>query len=229
MVEILVECVAVPFSAVACAMRRLEYGTASSVMFKMLVLSGCRLQALERMQICMIQGGTLFYHPGKTQKRFLKVRLPTWYLVELAEYGRLHRKGSDRLFSCSSEGFRRYFNKIRPRLGLAWNERAFMPKQNGFSDCYKLQLKGLRKTVMTKIFHEELAKWGSADMALEMTSQKFAHSTTHMTAYHYLREFEQLGLKPDVKDRSIQDELISQNQTSLLEWTGAKNIRRKAS
>lgn len=219
MVEILTECVAVPFSAIKNALNKMEYASTVRTIFLMLCISGCRLHAIETMRLCMLQDGTLYFLPGKNQRKYLKVKLPDWYLVELAEYRRTHRVNSDHLFGASSESFRRYFLKEREHLGSEWLEKVFYPEKKGFHDGYKLQLKGIRKTVATKTFHDEFVKWKDAGVALEMTSKKyFAHKNCSMTAYHYLREFEQLGLKPEKKECTLVDELINEDQRTILEY-----------
>lgn len=59
---------------------------------------------------------------------------------------------------------------------------------------YVLQLKGLRKNFATLEFAKQYKKWKSAEVALEFASKRMKHSTKHITAYHYLRNFDELNI-----------------------------------
>lgn len=212
-VTILTECEAVPFCACQKAIRCMQYASKERVMFEMLVLTGCRLQALDNMRIGMLINGEVFYHPGKNQKRYLKSELPAWYLKELSEYRKSGRVWGDHLFSCTADSFRRYFVEVRKRLTPEWRELVLMPRQGRLCDTYRLQLKGIRKMFWTAEFRRQLEKWKSSEVALEMVSKLAAHSTNHMTAYHYIRDFSQIG---DIKGSIAEN--IHKGQTSLMEY-----------
>lgn len=210
---ILTETICVPFVECKKAISRMHYASTERVMFIMLVLTGCRLQALDTMFSSWLINGVLYYHPGKNQKQYLKTPLPNWYLKELCEYRKNHRIWGDHLFSCTADAFRRYFVRIRPSLGYAWTETALMPHHNLCRESYVLQLKGIRKMFWTMEFKRQLEEWKDAGVALEMTSKKAAHSTTHMTAYHYLRDFAQIG-----KQQGDITDLLGNDQKTLLEY-----------
>lgn len=222
--EILTESVAVPFDAINRAIDSLPYASTLRVMFEMLVLTGCRIEAMDKMRIGMIQNGTLYYHPGKKQKQYLKTDLPQWYLVELTQYRQENRLPADCLFGVNANSFRRYFTKARNKMPSEWQEKVKYVKNNNFESGYRLQLKGIRKVFWTYEFKRALDEWKSADMALEVTSKKAAHSTTHMTAYHYLREFDTLGLKIGERLKTVSEIMTTREQRSLLEFGISPNF-----
>lgn len=193
MATILTEVEAVPFKAVLNALRCMRYASKERVMFEMLVLTGCRLQALDNMRTGMLIDGVVFYHPGKNQKGYIKNELPIWYLKELSEYRKYARCWGDHLFSCSADSFRRYFVSVRQNLTPEWRERVLMPKHGALEDCYRLQLKGLRKLYFTNEYRRLYALWKDSGVALAMTSASARHSSTRMTCAHYIRDFKQLG------------------------------------
>lgn len=156
----------------------------------MLALTGCRLSELNGMRISNIQGNIIYWRLGKNQKGWRKEALPDWYLKELQEYINTHRLKRDHLFGPSATSIRRYFNRdIRPYLGEEWQEKISHPGYT-IDERYILQLKSFRKSFGTTIFWREYQKWEDAGVALEFTSKRMCHSTTHMTAFHYLRNFE---------------------------------------
>lgn len=118
------------------------------------------------------------------------------------------------MFSCKADSFRRYFNKkVRPFLGDAWRKERLVYKQGTITRENILQLKGLKKTFQTFVFAQELWRWNNPEIALQFTSKKMRHSSTRITAYHYLNNFDVLGLsdnmsvKPfvEVKQKRLMD------------------------
>jgi hypothetical protein len=118
---------------------------------------------------------------------------------------------------------RRYFNRdVRPLLGLAWQKKRLHP---GFfkEEPYFLQLKGFRKSFGTTIFFREYEKWGDAGVALEFASKRLQHSTTHMTAYHYLQNFE--WTEVNLWDQFLDAERRPEEQRRLCDFEPAIKVR----
>ncbi len=103
--------------------------------------------------------------------------------------------------------------EVRKSLTPEWRERVLMPRQGKLSDTYHLQLKGIRKMFWTAEFKKQLEIWKSSEVALEMVSKLAAHSTNHMTTYHYIRDFSQIGKVKDIKK-----ELGRGGQRALIEY-----------
>lgn len=188
---------AIPLPYVQDALDHMTYASEVRVMFRMLALTGCRIEELDRMRLKYFQGEFLWWPLGKNQGgKWRKERLPPDYLDELRAYRETHRVYGDRLFGVAADTFRRYFNRdVRPLLGKAWNMERVRPSKAGFKREYRLQLKGLRKNFQTIHFATEYNKWKDAGVALEFTSKRMKHSTKHITAHHYLENFDALGIK----------------------------------
>ena len=171
------------------------YLRAVRVMAGMLQWTGCRIKELERMRPDLLFGNALYWPIGKNQTGMRKEYLPDEYLAELAEYRRRNRVSDGQLFGIREETFTRYFNRYaRPLLGPAWNARQVTVRNNLLVLDYALQLKGFRKNFQTIIFKRHWDRYGDAGVALEFTSKRMRHDSTHMTAYHYIQNFEALGI-----------------------------------
>lgn len=189
------ESYAVPIPAVQEVVDFLPYASTERVMFQMLFFTGCRVSELDRMQPNLIYEGVLYWQPGKGQKGHRKEALPESYLKEIKQYRATHRVSESKLFGCNANTFRKYFDRdVRPHLSAAWQTKRLIIRSKAFGHEYSLQLKGLRKTFQTLLFAKEWQHWGAADVALEFTSKRMKHSTTHITAYHYLENFDSLHI-----------------------------------
>ncbi|MDI6738152.1 MAG: hypothetical protein QME12_06605 [Nanoarchaeota archaeon] len=186
---------AVPFNRVLEALNIMQYASDVRAMFQMLFLTGCRMKELDNMQASMIYGNVIYWHLGKNQRGFRKVRLPNYFVRELREYRNTHRVYGGKLFGIDAHTFRRYFAKfIRPRLP-SWQEKRFRDKCGVLEPEYIYQLKGLRKDFQTLEFARQLDKWKDASVALEFTSKGMKHSSTRITAKHYIENFESLDIE----------------------------------
>lgn len=187
---------AVPIPAIKELLDFLPYASTERVMIEMLFYTGCRTSELNHMRPEMIIDRYIYWELGKNQHHHRKEPLPDAFLDEIRAYRETHRVSTARVFSMTSESLRARFNhKIRPYLSSAWHEKRLVARKGCLMPEYILQLKGLRKTHATMIFSREFAKWKSADVALEFTSKRMNHSTTHMTAYHYLQNFDALKIR----------------------------------
>lgn len=161
------------------------------------MLTGCRISALNNWRVDRIIGDHIYFHEGKSTRGLRKVQLPTGFLLELNEYRRRQQISGIKVFGINSETFVKHFRKyVRPLLGGRWLE-----KQHDFSYDEKLfvyQLKFLRKNYQTLLFKQELDRWRDAYVALEFTSKAMRHSKTGITSYHYLENFDDLGLQNKV-------------------------------
>jgi integrase len=184
-----VEGMAIPIKEITAAISKMTYASDISVMFKMLLLTGCRISELDSLRIRNLFDNTFYFIPGKNQKRKpRKVVLPREYIKELVEYRKTNRVYSDRMFHISNVTFRKYFNRdIRPQI-KSWLVLKISARNGNLCTEYRYQLKGLRKTYSSTYFKEQYDKWGDANVALEVTSKHMKHSSTHMTAYHYIEE-----------------------------------------
>lgn len=174
----------------------MPYASSNRVMFTMLFLTGCRLTCLDRMRLRNLHGEHLYWRPGKNQKGWRKERLPIEYLEELRAYRETHRVDQDRLFGIASETFRREFNRAsRPTLGPAWRRKRPVMRNERLDLEYVYQLKGLRKDFQTLDFKRNYDELCDAGLAIEMTSKRMRHSSTKITARHYIENFDALGVK----------------------------------
>jgi len=195
-IEVLDDAKAISLDEVQRAYDILPYGTATRVMFGMLALTGCRISELDRMRRDMIYGDVLHWFLGKKQRNVRKIRLPAWFLSELRYHHELEPPTLQRMFSISSETFRRYFNRdARPILSPRWRDRVLRYRNGAQTSDYRYQLNGLRKNYQTIMFSSQWQKWKDAGVALEFTSKEMKHKSTKITAHHYLENFETLGIQ----------------------------------
>jgi len=199
---------AIPLTEVRRVLEKMTYATTVRVMFGMLFWTGCRICELDNMKRGNIYDGYVYWKTGKNQNDYRKEKLPSYFIEELQEYWRTNRILGESMFGVTSETFRRYFNRdVRPLLKGAWLEERLVFKQGTITRENILQIKGLRKTFQTYVFAQELYKWNNPEIALQFTSKKMRHSSTRITAYHYLENFDVLGisdpkhLKPFVEIR----------------------------
>lgn len=201
--EIRLEKNAIPFDEIRRVAGILPYGTSLSCMFKILAVTGCRLQELEVFRKSLLyrhpsrEGwGVIHWKCGKNQPGYRSETLPKCLLDEIELYRQNNNVPEDRLFSLTSSTFQRYFRFFRQRLGGLWTKKVKLPYRTGNkvkSECF-YNLGGLRKSFATLVFAKELRKWKDAGVALEMTSKRLKHSTVHMTTIHYLRNFDDLHI-----------------------------------
>jgi len=186
---------AIPLVEVRRVLDFMTYASTVRVMFGMLFWTGCRICELDNMKRGNIYDGYVYWKTGKNQNDYRKEKLPKHYLDELSEYWNSNRLLGDGMFGVKHDTFRRYFNKdVRSFLGVAWCEERLVYKQGNITRENILQLKGLRKTFQTFVFAQELWKWDNPEIALQFTSKKMRHSSTRLTAYHYLNNFDVLGI-----------------------------------
>lgn len=186
---------AIPLPEVKKVLDFMTYASSVRVMFGMLFWTGCRICELDNMKRGNIYGDYVYWKTGKNQNDYRKEKLPKYYIDELKEYWATNRLLGDRMFGVKHDTFRRYFNKfVRPFLNDQWREERLVYKQSKLTRENILQLKGLRKTFQTFVFAQELWKWKDSKVALEFTSKKMRHSSERMTCYHYLNNFDVLGI-----------------------------------
>ena len=169
----------------------LPYGSVVRVMLLMLAFTGCRVSELGTMLASDVCDNCVFWRPGKNQKGRRKETLPCCFVQELLFYRASHKVDA-RLFGLTGNTFRRKFNMLRREVGGVWMEKTDKPvKNSAFPNMqFRLQLKGFRKTFQTVLFKYYLEKYGDAAVALEFVSKRMRHSCTHMTAYHYIENYE---------------------------------------
>lgn len=186
----------VPFENVVEALNAMAYGSTERVMFKMLYYTGARISELDNMRISMLFGTKLHWELGKNQTGVRCEELPEDFIKELVFYRKGHRVYGDKMFGISNETFGRYFNKfVRPRLPQGWHRKKLAFREGRAGENYVLQLKGLRKNKATLSFWKDYLKWKSSDVALEFTCKKMQHSSKHITATHYIENFDALRLE----------------------------------
>jgi integrase len=214
---------AVPYSRFRELFHYLPRADPVRVMVLMLALTGCRLSELNRMTTDGLTGNVLYWRLGKNQQGWRSEPLPAWYISELAEYRATHRSALGRLFGPSAYTLRRYFNRdVRPWLSAPWQRKRAHPGYVG-EEPYELQLKGFRKSFGTTVFWREYQHWRDAGVALEFASKRLKHSTTHMTAYHYLQHFEHVEV--ELWDQFLDAEAAPEAQRRLADYAPAARIR----
>lgn len=205
--------IAIPLSEIKKVFSVLECGSTTSVYFKILTFTGCRVCEIENMRPECLEGNVLYWEKGKNQTGWRKAILPHSLVKEIERYRETHNVPQNRLFAAKGHSFRRYFNRdVRPLLGPEWQmiKKSF----DRVNKTYKLQLKGLRKTFATLEYLARLNEWDDPIIALECVSKQLGHSTQHMTFYHYIREFETLGIKKGSNPFNLK-ELAAETQTRL--------------
>lgn len=214
---------AIPYQAFRDLFNFLPRAHPVRVMVCMLALTGCRLRELDLMVTDGLVGNVLYWRLGKNQTGWRSEALPEWYLAELAEYHARHRTLLGRLFGPEAYTLRRYFNRdVRPYLSREWQAKARRPGFLG-EDPYVLQLKGFRKSFGTTIFWREYQHWRDAGVALEFTSKRLKHSTTHMTAYHYLQHFG--ATQVELWDQFLDARAVLEAQRRLADYEPPTRIR----
>jgi integrase len=221
MIDLRQESHAIPFPQVKEAIDYMVYGCVERVMFLMLALTGCRLVELDRMSIKELfrddKGYILFWKLGKNQKGNRRCSLPDWYIKELLYYRQHNRIYNNRLFGVTQKTFTRYFNdRVRPFLSLEWSKKGIM-LTNVLTSPNILQLKGLRKNFQTLKFWQNYKEWNSPDIALEMTSKMMKHSSRQLTIYHYIENFDRLGVR-DGCSLNLEDLIMPSGQTLLADY-----------
>ena len=207
---------AVPYPAIKEVLDYLEYGNVIRVMFEMLAITGCRISELDKFKMSELYGGVIYWKPAKRQP-YRKEQLPAWYIKELLYYRKNNRVYQNKIFGISANTFRRYFNRdVRPKLP-SWTRVRLRAYKGALETEYILQLKGLRKTFQTHLFAQEYEKWKDANVAMEFTSKRMRHSTKHMTAYHYLENFETLDVE-NLKDKSNVEILANGCQKRIFDY-----------
>lgn len=185
----------IPIPYIKAAIESMTYASTERVMFQMLYYTGCRLTCLDRMFKKNLYGEWLYWQPGKNQRGFRKERLTTEYLEELGIYWNTHRVTGQAFFGVTGETFRGYFkNIVRPKLPSMWQRKRPIVKTTGVDYEYVYQLKGLRKNFQSLDFKRQLDEWGDPGIAIEMTSKRMCHSSTKITARHYVENFRTLGI-----------------------------------
>lgn len=195
----------------------LPYGSAVRVMTLMLFYTGCRVIELNKMYLSNLSGNTIYWHPGKNQKGFRKETLPEKFITELKYYRSVERCNSTQLFGINHISYRTLFNKLRPDIGGAWMVKEGKISCDPSKTAWKLQLKGARKTFQTILFKYFMDKYQDAGVAMEMISKRMRHSSRHMTAYHYIENYEVLDVDRWI-DEFFCDKPRLESQTRLMEW-----------
>lgn len=175
------------------------YGSDRRIAIELLALTGMRPSELDKITPkCFVTDPSTknihcVWHPAKKQKSIRNEILPDWFVKEL-DYFLAHnyRGWKDRLFNWDSPALRRYINKkVRPRLGKDFLKKRLQAVRGCIRYEYIIQLKSFRHTWSCKHFHDALNKYGS-ELAIHMTGSRMKHSTTYMTARHYVSDVKYL-------------------------------------
>lgn len=209
---------AVPLKYIQEVIDTMAYASVERVMFQMLHYTGCRLQELDKMKRKNLVNDTIYWQLGKNQGSCRKEKLPPEYVEELRVYHENSPVPGSKMFHIGGETLRRYFTHLRQRLSPAWRERRRVLTSTGFKTEYVLQLKGLRKNFQTIVYAEELRKWKDAGVALEFASKRMKHSSARITAYHYIQNFDALGIN-ELGQIDIKKVLNDRSQKRLLDYS----------
>lgn len=186
----------IPFEEVAKAINFMRYGSIMRIMFEMLHFTGCRISELDNMQINLFMEDHIYWHIGKNQKGFRKIKLPNEFIEEIKYYRNNFKSPKIKLFGTSANTFRRRFNsEIRPNLGDNWNKLRVVETNSELTTEFEYQLKGMRKNYQTFNFNKNYQKWKDASIAIEFTSKEMKHSSKNITAYHYVENNDKLNVK----------------------------------
>lgn len=203
--RILYEVPAISFAQVRQVLETLEYASVERVMFEMMFYTGCRGQELNNMFFDMIDtsdDNPIVYWKCKKQGKPRRAKIPKAFYEELLVYRDNYRHYANRLFGVSYQTFRRYFYACRKKLPYCWQEKGLSFAHGCRLEAHVLQLKGLRKLYQTRTFKKNLELWNfNGDLALQLTSKEMQHSSTGMTAYHYIRHFDEIGNEFDLHNQ----------------------------
>jgi integrase len=208
----------IPWELVVEVFNKLEYGSINSVMFKMLLYTGCRISELSNMKLSCIFSNYLYWKTGKNQTGFRKEKLPLDYIEELRFYLKQNTTLKDQLFNKRGQSLVDYFNKIlRPKLSSKWQSKRIHPVKDKFHLEYVYQIKCLRKNFQTLKFHKYFEQYQDYSVALGFISKEMKHKNKDVTQYHYIDNTNTLNLK---KYRNLEiSEIIKQNnQTSIIDF-----------
>jgi integrase len=209
----------IPYSAFREVLNLLPAAHPVRVGLLLLALTGCRVKELDAMSPQSISEGWIHWRLGKNQRGMRREPLPAWFLAELAEYRAVRRVPGARLLGFRASQLSTYFNKlVRPCLSAAWHDRHPLPYPGFAREQYRLQVKGLRKSFATTVFFREYERWQDAGVALEFASKRLKHRTTHMTAHHYLKEFD--VTEPHLWEQFLEGERAPASQIILAEYLG---------
>lgn len=173
----------------------LKYGSVERVMLLMLAYTGCRISELSIMETRDLNDLVISWRLGKNQVGRRKESLPESFVQELKFYRANNLTDSTRLFGVSHVTFRTRFNRLRKTVGGIWAEHSEDDlRADKTKKPYLLRLKGFRKTFQTVLFKYYIEKYGDAAVALEFVSRRMKHSSTHMTAYHYIENYEVINV-----------------------------------
>src|SRR3990167_7967033 len=211
----------IPIPEINALFRVLPYASTVSVMTKMLHYTGGREACLDKMRrdkIFPVPGGVFIYlQPSKNQRGMRKEFLPDSYILELNVYWENNRSYGKKVFGVSGETFRTYFKKMRSVLPLSWQKKRPVVRSYGVIMEYQYQLKGFRKNFQSLGFKRELDEWGDPGIAIEMISKRMCHSSTKITARHYVEGFKSLCIE-NLTSLEPANLLKQQYQKRLLEF-----------
>jgi len=204
----------IPLNIVMEAICTLPTSSHLKIMFWMAAETGCRLKALDNMRRERLIGNMLYWNDGKGKGHERRKELSQALLSELVRYRKDNKVYDSRLFGISAESFRRSFNgEGRALLGGDWQVKVIRPRDT-LQVGYKYQLKGLRKNFATKKFRDYWEEFSDAGVALQFTARDMRHKAVDITAYHYIKEINQLGSEEP------------SGQTTLLAYTGGDDHER---
>lgn len=211
---------AIPFLEAQRLFDRLPFGDPIRVMCRVMLYTGCRGRELNRMMRSSMHEGWIFWELGKNQTGNTRhEKLPADLLAEIVDYRGTHRIAGDKLFGITYETMARYFNRdVRPLLGGQWTQKALCKKKGKFAWKHRLQLRGFRKTFQTYLFWQYYQKYKDAGFAVECVSKRMKHHSKQITAYHYIQNFEVLGILDYELNIPIEDVLQGRSQLRIDEF-----------
>lgn len=180
---------AVSFKNIRKILGSLEYGHPRRLGFALLALTGIRVSVMVNIGSRNFDGNIVTFKPGKNQKgRPRRCSLPHWFMKELQHYLSNNPYRPEKFFPYSSNSFQREWNKLRHKLGAPFNIKK--PVFAGWRKHeYLIQIKGIRKTYMTKLYWDLVPKYGM-EGAVHVVAAEMRHSSVMITMAHYLKELE---------------------------------------
>lgn len=196
MKDVMIEGRGIPLELVKKTIQHLQRASTIRIMFMTAALTGCRLTELQNMKKDLCREPYLIWALGKNQNGYRKELMPAYWWTELKEYRTTHKVPENRLFGPSGDTFGRMWDKARQtNLPQEWGIKIDSVINGIIAPAYKYQLRGLRKNFQTHIFAQQLRKWKDPTIALEITSKRMKHKSTHTTIYHYIQEYEILSME----------------------------------
>lgn len=145
----------------------------------------------------ILDNRTIVYRPGKQHYRRKRIiKISECFYQELMDFKKSAHFKDNKLFpGREKRRLQRQFNKKhRHAIGGKWSQERTGHNIGIIKDKYIYQFRSLRNMSGTLLFWYFLNVYRNADIALQCTAKRLKHSTTGITAQHYISRLKYLDL-----------------------------------